>query len=88
MRKSDIKIDVEKAKLILPRLIEQALMGETVVLTRSGKPLIELVPVGTYSSQRPFGLHAHKLSEEEVAESIRPLSDEDLGFWQDDDFPK
>ncbi len=39
-------------------------------------------------SQRPMGLHPMKLSDEAVAESIRPLSDEDLGFWQDNDFPK
>jgi prevent-host-death family protein len=40
---------VADAKNKLPRLIDRALGGEEVVITRRGKPVIELKPV----SQRP-----------------------------------
>ena len=29
-----------------------------------------------------------ELSDEAAAECMRPLSDEELGFWQDNDFPE
>ena len=45
-------------------------------------------PNASTSSQRPIGLHATRLSDEAVAESMRPLSDEDLGFWQNNEFPE
>jgi len=37
---------VAEAKNTLPRLIDQALEGEEVVITRHGKPVAELRPVG------------------------------------------
>ena len=42
---------VADAKNHLPKLIDQALRGEEVVITRRGKPVIEFRPV----SQRPSG---------------------------------
>lgn len=82
------KVNMHEAKTNLSKLVDQALKGEDIIVARSGKPLVRLVPIDPPSSQRPMGLHATKLSDEEVAESMRPLSDEDLGFWQDDDMPE
>ena len=36
---------VAEAKNTLPRLIDRALQGEAVVITRRGKPVAELKPV-------------------------------------------
>lgn len=82
------KVNMHEAKTNLSKLVDQALKGEDVILARSGKPLVRLVPVDTPSDQRPMGLHATKLSSEAAAESMRPLSDEDLGFWQSSGFPE
>ena len=82
------KVNMHEAKTHLSKLVNQALEGEDIVLARSGKPLVRLVPVDAPSDQRPMGLHAMELSDEAAAESMRPLSDEDLGFWQDNDFPE
>jgi antitoxin (DNA-binding transcriptional repressor) of toxin-antitoxin stability system len=39
------QIDLEQAKAELNRLLETALEGEEVVITRDEKPLLALVPV-------------------------------------------
>ena len=78
------KVNMHEAKTNLSKLVKQALAGEDVVLARNGEALVRLVPVFT-DTQRPMGLHATTLSEEEVAESLRPLSDEELGFWLSND---
>ncbi len=83
-----IKVNMHEAKTHLSKLVNQALEGEDIVLARSGKPLVRLVPVDAPLDQRPIELHPTKLSDEAVAESMRPLSDEDLGFWQDKNFPE
>jgi prevent-host-death family protein len=47
---------VADAKNALPRLIDQALAGEEVVITRRGKPVVELRPTPERSSP-PKGSH-------------------------------
>jgi prevent-host-death family protein len=47
---------VAEAKNQLPKLIDRALQGEEVVITRRGKPVIELKPVSSRPS-RPKGIH-------------------------------
>lgn len=79
------KVNMHEAKTSLSKLVDQALKGEEVILARRGQPLVRLVPVTSTSGRRPMGLHAMAFSDEAAAESMRPLSDEDLGFWQDDD---
>ena len=78
------KVNMHEAKTNLSKLVEQALAGEDVVLARNGEALVRLVSVFT-DTQRPMGLHATALSEEEVAESLRSLSDEELGLWLSND---
>jgi antitoxin (DNA-binding transcriptional repressor) of toxin-antitoxin stability system len=56
------------------------LRGEEVVIARHGKPLVRLVPVRS-AGTRPIGLRAGALSEEEAAESLRPLAEEEAEGW-------
>ena len=77
------KVDLQEAEASLSELVDQALNGEEIILTRQGQPLVRLEPITSTSGQRPMGLHATELSDKAAAESMRPLSDEDLGFWQD-----
>lgn len=43
---------VAEAKNRLPRLIDKALEGEEVVITRRGKPVVELKPAAAKSENR------------------------------------
>lgn len=43
------KLGVFEAKNKLSELIEQAEQGQTIVLTRNGKPVAELGPIGAHS---------------------------------------
>jgi len=47
---------VADAKNTLPKLIDRALEGEEVVITRRGKPVVELRPIRLPQSQ-PNGTH-------------------------------
>lgn len=47
---------VADAKNHLPRLIDKALDGEEVVITRRGKPVVELKPAGERPAP-PIGSH-------------------------------
>jgi len=38
-------VNMHQAKSSLSRLVERALAGEDVIITRNGKPLVRLVPV-------------------------------------------
>jgi len=47
---------VAEAKNTLPKLIDRALKGEEVVITRRGKPVVELRPAAPRPA-RPIGTH-------------------------------
>lgn len=48
---------VADAKDTLPRLIDRALAGEEVVITRHGKPVVEIRPVGAAKTSDGRGTH-------------------------------
>lgn len=48
-------VSVHEAKTHLSRLLEQALAGEEVIITRSGKPLVRLTPVEKAPVLRKLG---------------------------------
>ena len=77
------KVNMHEAKTNLSKLVEQALAGEEVVLAKNGEALVRLVPVAT-EVLRPIGLHRAAMSDEEAEEALRPLSEEELGFWTSD----
>lgn len=52
-----ITVGVHEAKTTLSRLMEAAESGEDVVITRRGKPVIKLEPVGALSRKSLFGLY-------------------------------
>ena len=51
-------LNIHQAKTHLSRLIEEAVAGETVVLAKTGKPMVQLVPVAAAGAARPLGLLA------------------------------
>lgn len=40
-----IEVDIHKVEENLSRLIDQALVGDEVVITRDGKPVVRLTPI-------------------------------------------
>ncbi len=54
-------VGIHEAKTHLSRLIPAALAGEEVIITKSGQPLVKLVPVHQKSQPRQLGLYEDKI---------------------------
>lgn len=83
------KVNMHEAKTHLSKLVRLALEGEDVVLARNGEPVVRLVPVRP-EGLRPIGLHRlpdDEVTDEFLAETMRPLSAEELETWTASPFP-
>jgi len=49
------KVNIHEAKTHLSRLLESAIAGEEVIIMKSGKQLVRLVPVETAPKKRTLG---------------------------------
>ncbi len=68
---------VAEAKNRLPNLIDQALEGETVIITRHGKPVVELTRTGA-PDPRPSKATYEWLRERRRARPRLPITTEEL----------
>ena len=48
-------VNMHEAKSTLSRLVEQALKGDEIVVSKAGQPLVRLVPVARTAKQRRPG---------------------------------
>ena len=71
------KVNIHAAKTTLSQLVEAAEAGETVVLARAGKPVVQLVRLKKKRGIKLGGLKG-KISEKLIDEIARPLSRKDL----------
>ena len=71
------KVNIHEAKTTLSQLVEAAESGETVVLARAGKPVVQLVRLKKKRGIKLGGLKV-KLPEKLIADSVKPLSKKDL----------
>ena len=73
------KVTIEAAKIQLARLIEAALAGEDVVITRRDKPIVRLVPIphGKFG----FGVLAPG-SLGEGPDFFAPMDKDELAAWE------
>jgi prevent-host-death family protein len=75
-----MEIGIHEAKTKLSKLIPAVLSGEEVIITKSGKPLVKLVPVSDPGRKRPLGCYAGKLTLPE--DILAPLLEEIVDdFW-------
>ena len=75
---------MHEAKTNFSKLVERALRGEDVVIARSGKPLVRLVPVAA-KALRPIGLDQQEVDSGFLAESLRPLEEDEIApFYETD----
>ena len=54
------QVNLEEAQMALPDLVEDALAGEEVVISREGAPLVCLIPISARQPRR-FGLDQGKI---------------------------
>jgi prevent-host-death family protein len=53
-------VNIHEAKTHLSRLVDQAVAGEEVIISKAGRPLVRLVPVGAAGGRR-LGLLAGRI---------------------------
>ncbi len=71
------------AKTHLSALVEQALAGEEIVLTRHGEPVARIVPYAPPPTSRVFGAFAHLLPEgADLRHVDDPLPEDELRLWE------
>ncbi|WP_373501372.1 type II toxin-antitoxin system Phd/YefM family antitoxin [Desulfococcus sp.] len=79
-----MKIGIHEAKTRLSKLIPAVLAGEEVIITKSGKPLVKLVPVENPEGDRPLGFYADKIKF--TGDILAPLPEAVISdFWLGED---
>ena len=75
-----MKIGIHEAKTKLSKLIPAVLSGEEVIITKSGCPLVKLVPFKKSGGKRKLGVYSGKMT---FCESFdAPLPDDIINdFW-------
>jgi prevent-host-death family protein len=75
-----MEIGIHEAKTKLSKLIPAVLSGEEVIITKSGHPLVKLVPVKEAGEKRKLGVYSGKMTFHEDFDA--PLPDDILNdFW-------
>jgi prevent-host-death family protein len=54
------RVSLKEAQADLAGLVNEALAGEEVVISREGRPLVRLMPVAAVRSERKFGMDQGK----------------------------
>lgn len=73
-------IPVHAARTHLSRLIERALAGEEIVISRAGVPAVRLVPVDAPARSRVFGALKGRIPTDDRL--YGPLPASDLRDWE------
>lgn len=73
------RVTVHTAKTHLSKLIEAALAGEEVVISRGNQPVVRLVPIPQAGFK--IGLLSGQLGA--APDFLTPMSDEELSVWED-----
>ena len=53
-------VNIHDAKTHLSKLLEEVMAEESVVVAKAGKPMVQLVKIGSMGGNRPLGLLAGK----------------------------
>ena len=70
-------VNIYEAKTKLSRLVDRAAAGEEILIGRSGKPLVRLVPVDELGPRQPGLLRGVTIPDA----LFDPLSDAELDAW-------
>ena len=72
-----MKLNMQEAKARLSRLVDAAMRGEEVIITRAGKPCVRLVPLDL-PPRRPGAAHGRAAL---TPAFFDPLPDDELRTW-------
>ncbi|MCC6536357.1 MAG: type II toxin-antitoxin system Phd/YefM family antitoxin [Bryobacterales bacterium] len=76
-----MRASVYEAKTNLSRYLEKVLLGEEIIITKSGRPIARLVPIESRKTQRKVGSARGEF--EVPADFTAPLDNEtEGGFWR------
>lgn len=73
-------IPIHRAKTHLSRLIERALAGEEIVISRGDVPVVRLVPIEAPAKTRVFGAMRDQIRID--ADFLEPMTDAELAEWE------
>jgi len=71
-------INVHEAKTNFSKLLDQALAGQEIILSKAGKPCARLVPLVPQAQSRTPGL----LPEIDTSCFFEPLPESELSLWE------
>ncbi len=74
------RITVHEAKTHLSKLIDRALAGEEVVISRGHEPVVRLVPFAAPKPERKFGAYAGQMRVTDAF--FEPLPEDELALWE------
>ena len=72
-------VNMHEAKSTLSRLVEQALNGDEIVVSKAGRPLVRLVPVARIAKARRPGRWKGRVS---IARDFNTLPDDILDAFE------
>ena len=75
-----VQVNVHEAKTKLSKLLEMVEGGETVVIARNGKPVVELIPARK-TGGFPFGIGKDHPLVPPGDEWWAPMTDEEVDLW-------
>jgi len=78
-----ITMNIQDAKARLSALVADAEQGNDIVIARAGRPIVRLVPITDEPTPRRLGIFATKLSPQSIAESLAPLSADEIALWDE-----
>ena len=78
-KENTFQVGVHEAKTTLSKLIEKALLGETVIITRSGEPVIRLEPIPKKLKKRVPGRSKGKIW---IADDFDEWPDDFMAFFE------
>ena len=79
-----MEIGIHEAKTKLSKLIPAVLAGEEVIITKSGHPLVKLVPIQETGGKRQLGIYSRKMKFKE--DIVAPLPEDVIkDFWPESD---
>lgn len=68
-------VDIEEARALLPHLIERAELGEMIVISRNGRPIVTVVAVGSPPSRSRIGFMRGRI---QVPQGLDDLGREEI----------
>ncbi|MFV3127974.1 type II toxin-antitoxin system Phd/YefM family antitoxin [Niveispirillum sp. KHB5.9] len=73
------QVTIHSAEANLPKLIEQAMNREDVIITKEAKAMVRLVPV----TQGSFKVGILKDTLGQAPDFLEPMGQQELGSWED-----